>query len=165
MRNLNSMRTFDKVLCSSAIAQQIRRARHVREPFSDSDILDLQDAFLNNGIHYIQVDDIQSGRSLIHLFLKSLNHYHNITSLTLSSSQLATDTADLYGELILGGQLEKTASCELEEFFLDQFYYDFMWIEASDELIVCSWFVSFFKQMTQFKLDQLIPILVLSYKK
>ena len=165
MRNLNSILTLDKTIRSSAIVQQIKLARHVREPFSDGDILDLQDAFLNNGIHYMQVDDIQSGRSLINLFLQSLNHYHNVASLTTSSSLLTAGTADLYSELILGGHLTQPDPCALEDFFLDQFDYDFMWIETSDELFSTPWFISFFKQLTQCKLNQLIPILVLSYKK
>jgi len=163
MRNLklSFVRASKGALRSSMLAQKIHNARHMREPFSDSDILDLQDAFLNNGLHYIKVDDIRTGRSLVQLFLDSLNCYNNIACLSTSPESLNQSTTDLYSELILNAD----SSYELEEFFLEKFYYDFVWIEASEELANSFLSTELFKQMNKFKLDQLIPILVLSYKK
>jgi len=137
----------------------------VCEPFSDSDILNLQDAFLTNGIHYIKTDNIFAGRALITLFLNSLNCHNNVATLSLSSEPLQNGITDLYAELILGGHLNQNLSHELEDFFLEKFYYDFMWIEATEKLLDSFWTEEFFKKITDFKLDQLIPILIVSYKK
>jgi len=165
MRNINSLSSTHKVLCRSKFAEKIQQAQHVCEPFSDTDILDLQDAFLNNGLHYIKVNDINSGRALIRLFLNSLNFYHNVAAVTVDSKPLDESATDLYSDLMLGGYLEKDARYKLEEFFLEQFYHDFVWVEAAEELLSNSWATEFFRQMTHFKLDQLIPILIVSYKK
>jgi len=165
MRNIHSFRTQHRTACQPAFAREIEQAQHVKEPFSDSDILNLQDAFLNNGLHYIQVDDVQTGRGLINLFLSSLNFYHNIAALTVSTDSLANGTADLYAQLILGNHLNQNLPHELEDFFLEKFYHDFLWIEATKKLVDSFWAEELFKKITEFKLDQLIPILVVSYKK
>lgn len=165
MENLNSFEMFSKSIYPSMILHGIQNAQHVKEPFSDTDILNLQDAFLCNGIHYIKVDDVVSGRAIVELFLQSLNYYKNTGCLTVNSGPLKNSVSDLYSELLLGGHLDTTVSYELEEFFLEQFYYEFIWIEATPQLIQSGWALAFFKQMTQFKLDHLIPILVISYKQ
>jgi len=165
MRNINSLSSSHKLLCQSYLVEKIQQAQHVRAPFSDTDILDLQDAFLKNGLHYIKVDDIGSGRALITLFLKSLNFYHNVAAVTMSSKPLGESVTDLYGELIIGGHLDANAAYKLEEFFLEEFYYDFVWVEATENFLKSSWAAEFFRQMEQFKLDQLIPILIVSCKK
>jgi len=165
MKNLHSFRASHKAACQFELTNQINNAKHVREPFSDSDILNLQDAFLTSGIHYIKTDDVSTGRALTTLFLNSLNCYHNIAALSMTSEPLQTKTTDLYAELILGQHLNQNLSHELEDFFLEKFYYDFMWIEATKKLLDSFWTQEFFRKITDFKLDQLIPILVVSYKK
>jgi len=164
MEILNAFKINSGVL-SSKIEQGIQNAKHVREPFSDTDILNLQDAFLSNGTHYFKVNSIQEGRSIINLFLASLNYYKNIGCLTMNPGSLQESASDLYSELLLGGHLDKKLLYELETFFLEEFYYDFIWIEATQNLLSGSWATAFFKQMIQFKLDHLIPILIISYKK
>ena len=164
MRSFNALQSPQKSFCQLKLLQDTQNARHVQMPFSDSDILDLQDAFLNNGLHYIKVDDLKSGRSLIRLFLGSLNVYHNTASLTILPEPLDPAVTDLYVELLMGGTLDARASHKLEEFFLERFYHDFLWIEITDALIKNSWVTEFFKRITDFRLDQLIPILVVSYK-
>ena len=165
MRNLDALSAPYKKVSSAFIARQMQNARHVREPFSDRDILDLQDTFLSNGLHFIKVDDVKSGRSLITLFLRSLNYYQHIASLNTSSAPLDSSVIDLYGELMVGGYLDAGASHVLEEFLLENFYYDFMWVEASERLVTSLWAAELFRQMNNLKLDQLIPVLIVSYEK
>ncbi len=148
----------------SPITQQMHDARHVRAPFSDGDILELQDLFLRNGVHYIKVDDIHAGRALIELFLRSLNYYNNVACLSMSHEPLDASVIDLYGELMAGGYLASGATRQLEEFFLERFDHDFMWLEASGRVLESEWMQDVFKQMKNFKLEQLLPILIVSYQ-
>ncbi len=143
----------------------MQQARHIREPFSDIDILDIQDIFLKNGLHYIKVDDLTSGRELVNLFLDSLNYYSNVACLTTSNYPLYSKATNLYNELEQGGYLQSNFQLKIEEFFLEQFYYDFVWVEATRELVRSEWTTACFRQMKHFKLDQLIPILIVSYDK
>jgi len=143
----------------------IQKSKHVRGPLSEHDILDLQDKFLNNGFHYINVSDLQFGRSLVFQFLKSLKHCHENAILTVSMSLLDAPITDVYYELIQGGYLDKSQHKDLDEFFIDQFYYDFLVIEACHELVDSYWFSEFFNRLINFKIDQNIPVLVVSYSK
>ncbi|MCK5632656.1 hypothetical protein KAH94_02825 [bacterium] len=164
-KSLNAFEIPNKTITLSGMDKHIKSAKYIKEPFSDFDILDLQDAFLVNGLHYIKVDDAISGRALVNLFLNSLNNYYtNIACLTTSQCNLRNNVTNLYEELMLGGYLQKGAKFELEEFFLEKFYYDFIWVEATDELVNSQWTTNCFRQMKLFKLDQLLPVLVISYK-
>lgn len=163
MRRLNVFGIPQREMCPANIAELMQDARHVRAPFSDGDILELQDLFLSNGVHYIKVDDVRSGRALINLFLRSLNYYHNVACLSTSSEPLDSSVIDLYAELMVGGYLDEGATRQLEEFFLDRFDHDFMWMEASRSVVESDWMAEVFRQMKNFKLEQLLPILIVSY--
>jgi len=151
----------------------MQKSKHIKGPLSEYDILDLQDKFLNNGFHYVNVSDLQFGRSLVFQFLKSLNYYHENAVLTISTpivdNSLNTINNiyinDIYYELVQGSYLDNLQHRDLDEFFIDQFYYDFLWIEVSHELIDTSWFFEFFNRLVRFKVDQHIPVLVMSYSK
>ena len=167
MMTVSSLKNFEdkKLFRSCDIFDDIQRSKHVREPFSEYEILDLQDKFLNNGLHYITVCNLDFGRSLINRFLRSLNCYHNNAILTISNPVGDGSTTDLYYELLQGGYINSSTNKDFDEFFIDQFYYDFMWIEACHELVDQSWFSDFFSKMASYKIDQHIPVLVISYCK
>lgn len=152
-----------KSLFECDIFDDIKRSKHIREPLSEFDILDLQDKFLNNGFHYIAVNNINFGRSLIDRFVHSLHCYHDNAILTISSPITGSCVIDLYYELLQGGYT--SGGRDIEEFFIDQFYYDFLCIEACHELVDQRWFIHFFSQLLHFKLNKHIPILVISYSK
>ena len=144
----------------------IQRAKHLREPLSEHDILDLQDKFLNNGFHYITVSDITFGRALVSRFLKTLPCYTNNAVLTIAPEALdskASSITDVYYELAQREYTDTDKTSDLHDFFIDQFYYDFLWIEACHELVDSNWFAEFFRNMVDFKIDQHIPVLVISY--
>jgi len=143
----------------------IQKSKHVRGPLSEHDILDLQDKFLNNGFHYVNVSDVQFGRSLVSQFLKSLNYYHENAVLSISMPLVDSSIVDLYYELVQYGYLDSLQNRDLDEFFIDQFYYDFLWIEACHELVDSRWFSEFFTRLVRFKIDRHIPVLVMSYSK
>lgn len=138
----------------------------ITEPFSDGDIFDLQEKFLSNGFQYLKAKDLIRGRSIIYAFLKSLGLYHEVACLTLEyQPPLLPEIIDLYYELNVGNYLNNFEPYYLDEFFFDQFYYDFVWIEASRKLLMSGWFETVKKKMIDMALDQHIPIIVVVYEE
>jgi hypothetical protein len=116
--------------------------KKVNENLTEHDILSLQDAFLINGFHSIHVSNQAVGRTLINNFLDSLPMYTRNACLTLNDTQSLPDTIfDVYTTLYLEGLNEQG----IEEFFINEFYFDFVWIECSQELMQALWFAHFNK--------------------
>lgn len=132
-------------------------------PFNENEVLKLQDTFLTNGIHYIKTTNIQTGRMIIETFLHSLPIYTEIACLSMHEN-LDTSVIDMYCELLDNYYLNSTDPKNLEEFFIDQCFIDFMWIEASQELLNTSWFPIFEKNVHDFKLCQTMPIIIMMYE-
>ena len=107
--------------------------------------------------------DAASGRCLVYRFLNSLYCYNSKAALSISSVILDDSISDIYYELVKDGYTEPLLCNDMEDFFIDQFYCDFMWIEVSDELIKNWWFSDFWQKMVSLKLDKHIPILIISY--
>jgi len=135
----------------------------MHEPFSESDVLKLQDTFLTNGIHYIKTTHLKAGRIIIQTFLQSLPIYTEIACLTMHEN-LDMSVIDMYKELLDNNYLNSTDIRNLEEFFIDQCFIDFMWIEATQGLLDTSWFAIFEQNIHDFKLCQTMPIIILLYE-
>jgi hypothetical protein len=141
-------------------ADLLSLSKLVHDPISEQEILDLQDQFLSPGLHYLVVQDIQMGRKIIKTFLQSINYYHDVACLTLENDALPTGVSDLHDLLDDYGFLEKS---QLYMFFLDYWYYDFLWIEATDSLLHKPWFGTFSQLLDDFSLKQL-PVFTVSYQ-
>ncbi len=128
---------------------------------SESDILDFQDIFLTPGFHSLTIGTVSEGRDLITTFLGILNCYSEIGCLTQYTSDLSSDIFNIYDELAFQGALANTNI--LENFFLEQFFYDFIWIEASHDLLKTHWYWYFEQRLRM--LNPLIPIIIVSYSR
>ncbi len=124
----------------------------IKKPFSETDILYLHDRFLSNGFQYITAKDIAAGRSIIDTCLTSLNYYQDIACLSV---------INVYEELLWKG----LSTCNIEEYLLDQFYSDFMWIELTSILATEVWFTKFEQLIIDLHIDQHMPIVILAYNK
>lgn len=149
----------------------IYRSKYIGDPLSEYDILELQEKFLNNGIHHITVNDIGFGRGLVSRFLNSMRCYHDNAILSMrpdaANSVFSKDTAfaDIYYDLMQGGYIDESRNLGFNDFFVENFYYDFMLIEACQELVDSNWFLKFFGSMKNNEVDRHIPVLVISYTK
>lgn len=147
------------------LEKSIKKAKRMPESLSEADILYLEDRFLTNGFHYITVHDIIAGRSLMYRFLHSLNYYSDHAVLSIADLPLDSSITDIYYELLYGGYIDHSSYSDLDEFFINQFYYDFIWIEASKQLMNQQWFSEFFEKMINFKLNEHMPVLIVSYQQ
>jgi len=136
----------------------------VSQPFSETDIIWLQELFLTNDWHCLRLDDIHSGRSIINTMLYSLNYYHDVACLTMEEyPQLDSECCDLYLQLLEGGYLDGEPY-DLEAFFLENFYADFLWIEETHELVKTPWYQQFLMVLHDLQMTHHMPVIVLSYK-
>jgi len=146
------------------LAQTMSSARLVtpiafRELLSESEILQLHDMLLTNGLHYIKTSDVSGGRELILTLLQSLKHYQVVACLTTENRALDQDICNVFEELTSFGYLHDG---NLEEYFVERTYFDFMWIEATPNLLASPWFNIFLKHLIDFNVDQHMPIIILT---
>jgi hypothetical protein len=123
---------------------------------SELNILSLQNVFLAYGFHDLCVANPEAGRRLVQVFLNALGCYKNVACFTLVDKPLAPEVIDLYYQL----------SCfpgTIEEFLLDTFYYDFVWIELSRELLADDMYVTFNQLLVRMELYVRLPVVVMHY--
>ena len=135
-------------------------SRKIVDPFSEQDILELQDEFLTNGFHYLTVSNIQTGRKIINTFLSSLNYYQEVGCLTIADQALVENVSNICKLLENSDYLQ---NMNFEEFFLEQWYYDFVWIEAIEQLWYLPWFKKLYQQIVNGTIEDSLPIFILSY--
>ncbi len=150
---------------SRSLLNHIHEINLTKTPFSDKDILEIQEKFLSNGFQYLKSQNIGQGRKIIYTFLQSLATYHDIACLTLDPHPLIEGITDLYMELCGGGYLNAFDPHYFEEYLIEQFYFDFVWIEATRSLLISTWFEQIKEKMLEAGINEQIPILVFVYEE
>ena len=145
------------------VVEHFSSSKYINTPFSEYDILELQDTFLTNGLHRLKVPNLVIGRSVVSTFLESLNCYSKIACLTLSRAPLKPTICNLYDELLFSDAMSFKSDA-LETFLLEEFYYDFLWIEATRNLIEAPWFFHLENKLIEFNLITTMPIVLFSYE-
>ena len=148
-----------RLLARSIEEEKLKLLHIISNSLTENDILELEDKFLSKGFQYIKVKNIKQGRSLINVFLESLNCYKNPALLTVSSEPMSGEVVDLYEKI-----QSNPDNMDWGEFLLEEFFYDFLWIEATKDLLKNDWFSAFEQKIEDFRIDKEIPILVVVYK-
>lgn len=134
-----------------------------KKPFSEGDVLYLQDIFLTPGVHQINVDSTAKGRSVICDVLDSLHYHQKAACLSLHDMPLRNGVFDIVRTLITDDYLVN--SDDLTLFFLDRFYFDFLWIEESAALANSHWYEHFKQHLVDYNFNKSIPIIKILIKK
>src|SRR3990167_2960052 len=150
---------------SKQLMHYIHEINGVHQPLSEQSILEIQEKFLSNGFQYLKVQSIQEGRALIEMFLNTLTLYSDVACLTTTKDPILYNATDVYRILEAGGYLSPFEDCYLEEYFVEHFYFAFMWIEATTDMLMSSWFENVKKILIHTAIDQHIPILVCVYER
>ena len=133
-------------------------SRIITSPFSEKDILFLQSAFTVPGVHTITVSSVEQGRELMHQLLTSLDWYQDVAYLASSDALPYKDATQVLTKI------EQPITHEsIAQFFIDEFYYDFLWIELNDSLLHEPWLHSFENQLSNFHIADMIPVIIVSY--
>jgi hypothetical protein len=144
------------------VTNKFDQSTSIQDALSEHEILAIQDQFLTNGFHYVQMPDMGSGRVLIETFLASLDCYHNVACLTLERERLPQTVTNLYQEIYMHA-LGSISSTHIEEYLVDHFYFDFLWIELSDVLCKQVWFEPLKQKLQDLGIAHALPIVQVSY--
>lgn len=153
MENTSRLYTNGTILGAGGLSKKITT------PCSESEILYLQTIFTMPGFHGLTVSNIQVGRELIMQQLSALQWHQNIGYVTSDQKSVCTGAHNLVS--LINQPIDQDA---LESFFIDRFYCDFVWIEATQDLLRMNWIYTFEEQLIKYRLDQMIPIIVMSYR-
>jgi hypothetical protein len=149
---------------SHQLAEHLHEFDLIQEPFSEHQILALQEKFLTNGFQYIKVKSVVKGRLIIEPFLASLGIYTDIAVLSTTPILPQAPMTDIYYELSNNGYISTFEPLYLDEFFIESFYHDFMWIEATRDVLNAHWFDDIKRKIIDIGIDQHIPILIVLYQ-
>lgn len=126
---------------------------------SDRDILALNDTFLTSGFHTLTISHVLFGRKLLKRFLAQLSCYSQIAYMSTTHVDSADDQIfNIYGFLKARNIFYNEQA--LDEFLLEEFCFDFLWIEWSHEFLTEPWFASFKQKLIEFGIDREIPIII-----
>lgn len=117
---------------------------------TEQQILQLQDLFLSNGIHYIMVPSLKEGRALMYRFLDALRCHQSAACFTFNAT-LAKRYVDLRK------QMRKK---NWDSYLCEDFKGDFIWIEQ--DLLNLQESLQFEKKLCDLGFDQCMPIIILS---
>ncbi len=135
-------------------------SKSIHTPFSENDLIFLQNAFTTPGVHAIRVKDIQTGRILIKQLLDALRWYHDVGYLALNDV-----IPCLHATNIMNHFSYPINSIELSRFFTEDFFYDFLWIETTQELLNQVWLPLFEQRIAHLHIDHIIPVIIVSYER
>lgn len=137
-------------------------SRVLQEPFSENDAIYLQDIFLTPGVHHLYVDTTSKARSVISKVLKSLQYHQKAACLSLQALDWSDDVCDIMRLLVAEDYLVNHESLIL--FFLEHFYFDFLWIEETQALVESIWYEQFKQYLVDFNFHKSIPIIKVHIK-
>lgn len=139
------------------------KPRRINVFLTEDDIIFLQDVFLTNGLHHIKVPSVVSGREIIYKLLQSMHYYHYVTCLT--------GNVDVPLKRTVSNLFQNISQCcgqdcgydEVENYFLEQCYTDFMWVELSEPLLNNAMVIHALQAMHKLDLAHHIPVISISY--
>jgi hypothetical protein len=137
--------------------------RQLSKKLSVDDILYLQQLFLTTGLHHIVVPDLSVGRKIIHSLLQSMHYFSNTACLT-QQHKVSLKGYDVLGRLINYCGQEANSNV-IEEYFLEEFEADFMWVELNEELMQNPFAVQVFRIMHVLDIIKKMPVVTISYQK
>ena len=139
------------------------QCRTIFDSLTEQEILRVQELFLTNGIHELEVLDVSTGREIITTFLHSLNWYHSAACLSVQELPPHSSITDIYRLLLCQDYLGDNGFEKLDVFFSEDFYFDFLWIEKTPELCAAPWFNYFEYKLHSLEGAYHMPIIEIRY--
>ena len=146
---------FGNIHPSIALIQKQTYTRNLDE----EEILSFCDLLLMPGIHYVSFGSLKEGRKTVNLFIEFLKCFHTIGFIDCIGIQ--NRGMNLY-ELFASYQDDVQLRQALDQFFIDDFSYDFIWIVYPKYQVARTFINIFLDQLLTFNIDQKIPIVFIS---
>lgn len=126
--------------------------------YTDQQILALEDIFLSRGLKQLTVPSQVAGRELVVSMVELFYHTGRVACLTANGSGLPERVTRIFEEMAVSGCLA-FANRDIDSFLLEQFYYDVVWVECSDQLLAMPWFGYFESKLLEFNMSATCPII------
>jgi len=156
MEKLRDRKCLDRVHPSIALARKRTYAKELNE----EDILSLCDLFLTPGLHYVSFSTLQIGRHTINLFVDLLKCYHAVGYIDRVGEK-ESQGMNLY-ELFAHYSDNKALREAINQFFVEEFAYDFIWIVYPKYQVSRTFTHIFLDQLIEFNIDQKIPVVFIN---
>ena len=144
---MNSTHVGESAECKGVLwADKVSKI--VSLPLAEKDILFLQDVFLKNGIYNLKFADFGNARQVTTSILKSLAWHKNIAYIAEDSFWEGAYNITDFAE-----------NNDLQDLFLDNFYFDFLYIEKSITVTNALWFKKFYAYLKSYNFDKALPII------
>jgi len=137
-----------------------------KTPLSEATVISLCDMALSKGIHYINMPDVQTGRTFLYSFLRLLLPYKNSACLTFNTILLEPPATHLHALMVQNGYVDtKHDLYNMEDFFYDICHFDFIWIEKDSLYTRSKEALLFEKTLIKHQLEIKIPVFILQYAR
>ncbi len=84
--------------------------------------------------------------------------FRKVACLTSHTDPLGDGVTDLYSVLSSRGALDNED--RLKDFILEEFDYDFLWIEEKPEWIFQPWYMEFENALKELHIDKFMPVII-----
>jgi len=133
-------------------------------PFSEHDVLHLQEMFVSPGLHLVKASDVIEGRKMIQTILGSLNYYHNIGCVT-DVAELPVTVCNIINHIKLHKPYSDNLLLELEDFFTVHACFDFIWIELTQDMQKQYSLKDIQNIFNMYHVEERLPVLIMMYEK
>jgi len=131
-------------------------------PFSEQDVLELQEIFVTLGVHTIKVKNVIEGRQILKIILNSLNYYNNIGCVT-QVKDLPVHVCDILNHMILEKIEKGDLLTNLEDFLAIHPCFDFIWIECTKNIKKEFSYKAIKNSFDMYHVEERMPVLILTY--
>ena len=149
--------THHDAFCEDHLIAASKACHYIPFPYTEAAIITLHALCITPGIHHIEIESLEKGRTLLEAVLASLNYYTTIVCITTSEIAFTTGIYDCSHELAM-------QPC-IERFFIEQFSFDCMVIEQSPSLTQADWYIHVEKYLYTSTISLHAPIIFVGYIK
>ncbi len=134
-------------------------------PFSEQDLLELQEIFVTLGMHIIKVKDMIEGRQIVKIILNSLKYYHNIGCIT-DVTDLPVNVCNITSHIALQCLQNKQGNSllNLETFLNTHPCFDFIWIELTKNIKKEYSYKTMKNIFDMYHIEERMPVLIVTYE-
>lgn len=164
MANLSTSSMFGKHIMT--MQDDYKNSKLFSIPFSELDVLELQQIFVALGVHTIKAKNVADGRAIIATILQSLNYYHTIGCVTqVVEPVLAVNVCDILGQIMLQHDEKGDLITDLEDFFSMYACFDFIWIEFTQAMRKRYSYDALKKIFDMYHAEERMPVVIVMYEE
>ncbi len=145
----------------AAVSSERQSKKIIPKKLTDAMLIDLHNLLITPGVHELQTESFAQGRRLLLKLLNSLDCYSAIACITNQTRSIQRPIVNLYQKLAQM-DLQESTNQRFTYFLLEEFHFDFFWIELSTDLEQQSWVTAFMQMLHDFNITASTPCIILT---